>query len=402
MPGSTPSQKPVPVELHQPSPTPIEMLSDVIGPLVGPLGTAGLTLILVVFMLIERSELRDRLIRLLGDRDIMRSTQTMDEGAKRISRYLLMQLTINVLHGTPYGIGLWLIGVPNPLLWGLLAVLLRFIPYLGPLVGGGGPSSPGARGRSRLDHGRPDARPHHRARVLHRQRSRALALWLDHRPVALGYSRRRRLLDHPLGPHRSSPLGAAHRVCRRAGPPCAAAAVPGYAPRRPPCPHDACPPLPASPRRRAPRGDGARRGSRGGGGLRPARRRRAPAGPRVCRARPSARRARSRRSAAAGRGGRGDRRLSGLRRRRTSDHKDDAAPERVRARPVPWRPEPDRPRSRPSPSGSPRGTGYRRGCRRRHGDRKAPDGLSGQASPGRPSPVSRISPFPHPIMPAAP
>ncbi len=139
IPGATPSQKPVPVELHQPSPTPIEMLSDVIGPLVGPLGTAGLTLILVVFMLIERSELRDRLIRLLGDRDIMRSTRTMDEGAKRISRYLLMQLTINVLHGTPYGIGLWLIGVPNPLLWGLLAVLLRFIPYLGPLVAAAGP-----------------------------------------------------------------------------------------------------------------------------------------------------------------------------------------------------------------------------------------------------------------------
>jgi predicted PurR-regulated permease PerM len=139
LPGSPPTQKPVPVELHQPAPTPIQMLTDVVGPLLGPLGTAGLTLILVIFMLVERSELRDRLIRLLGDRDIMRSTRTMDEGAHRISRYLLMQLGINVLYGTPFGLGLWAIGVPNPLLWGMLAALLRFIPYLGPLVGAAGP-----------------------------------------------------------------------------------------------------------------------------------------------------------------------------------------------------------------------------------------------------------------------
>jgi AI-2E family transporter len=73
-------------------------------------------------------------LRLVGASDVARATEAMDDAAKRISRYLLMQLVINVLYGIPVGIGLYFIGVPNPILWGLLATILRFVPYLGPMI----------------------------------------------------------------------------------------------------------------------------------------------------------------------------------------------------------------------------------------------------------------------------
>jgi hypothetical protein len=71
----------------------------------------------------------------VGGREVARATEAMDDAAKRISRYLLMQLIINVLYGIPVGVGLYFIGVPNPILWGCLATVLRFIPYLGPVLG---------------------------------------------------------------------------------------------------------------------------------------------------------------------------------------------------------------------------------------------------------------------------
>ena len=90
--------------------------------------------VFVIFMLLQREDLRDRVIRLVGASDVARATEAMDDAAKRISRYLLMQLVINVLYGIPVGIGLYFIGVPNPILWGLLATILRFIPYIGPVI----------------------------------------------------------------------------------------------------------------------------------------------------------------------------------------------------------------------------------------------------------------------------
>ncbi len=77
---------------------------------------------------------RDRFIRLVGLRDIHRTTLALDEVAQRISQYLLAQLVVNVTYGIPVSIGLWIIGVPNPVLWGLLAMVLRFIPYIGPVI----------------------------------------------------------------------------------------------------------------------------------------------------------------------------------------------------------------------------------------------------------------------------
>jgi predicted PurR-regulated permease PerM len=133
--GEVEPAKPVLVQVQNPAPTPLETLSEVGGPLIAPIATAGLVVVLVIFMLLQREDLRDRILRLVGGREVARATEAMDDAAKRISRYLLMQLTINVLYGIPVGIGLYVIGVPNPILWGCLATVLRFIPYLGPVLG---------------------------------------------------------------------------------------------------------------------------------------------------------------------------------------------------------------------------------------------------------------------------
>jgi predicted PurR-regulated permease PerM len=125
---------PVLVQVQRPAPTPLQTLREIGGPLVPPIATAGLVVVFVIFMLLQREDLRDRVIRLVGASDVARTTEAMNDAAKRISRYLLMQLVINLLYGIPVGIGLYFIGVPNPILWGLLAVILRFIPYVGPVI----------------------------------------------------------------------------------------------------------------------------------------------------------------------------------------------------------------------------------------------------------------------------
>lgn len=109
----------------------LDFLRGVVAPLFTPLGKMLVIAILVVFILIERAELRDRLIHLAGTTHLNITTQALDDAAARVSRYLVMQLTINTGYGTGVGIGLFLIGVPNALLWGLLAAALRFLPYLG-------------------------------------------------------------------------------------------------------------------------------------------------------------------------------------------------------------------------------------------------------------------------------
>jgi predicted PurR-regulated permease PerM len=110
------------------------MLQTIVGPLIQPLATTGIVVVLVVFMLLKREDLRDRFIRLVGSRDLHRTTEALGDAAERVGRYLLMQLVVNVAYGVPVGIGLWLIGVPNPLLWGMLSIVLRFVPFLGPII----------------------------------------------------------------------------------------------------------------------------------------------------------------------------------------------------------------------------------------------------------------------------
>jgi predicted PurR-regulated permease PerM len=126
--------KPIPVEVHQPDATPVQVVRRVLEPLVDPLTTAGLVVIFVIFFLSQRQDLRDRLIRLAGSRDLQRTTDAINDGAQRLSRYFLAQTALNVMFGLIVGIALALIGVPNPVLFGILAMVLRFVPYIGAFI----------------------------------------------------------------------------------------------------------------------------------------------------------------------------------------------------------------------------------------------------------------------------
>jgi predicted PurR-regulated permease PerM len=110
-----------------------------LGPIVGPLGTAGLVLVMVIFMLLERRDLRDRLIGLFGHGRLALTTKAFDEAGTRVSRQLLMQSLVNLVYGVAAGVGLYFLGVPYPLLWASLGAALRFIPYVGPVLGAGAP-----------------------------------------------------------------------------------------------------------------------------------------------------------------------------------------------------------------------------------------------------------------------
>jgi hypothetical protein len=114
-------------------------MSDFAGGILKPMATAGIIIVFVIFLLLQREDLRDRFIRLFGSRDVHRTTEAMTDAAQRVSRYLLMQLCINTVYGIAIGIGLSVIGVPHPLLWGLLGAVLRFIPYAGPVLAAGAP-----------------------------------------------------------------------------------------------------------------------------------------------------------------------------------------------------------------------------------------------------------------------
>lgn len=128
------ASRPIPVEIYEPPQSPLQALAAFVGPMLQPVATAGIVLVFIVFVLLQREDLRDRMIRLFGHGDVHRATAAISDAAKRIGRYLLMQLVVNILYGLPVAIGLFLIGVPNALLWGMLATVLRFIPYLGPIL----------------------------------------------------------------------------------------------------------------------------------------------------------------------------------------------------------------------------------------------------------------------------
>ena len=121
-------QRPVAVVLEPPS-----ILAH-LPSLLQALASAGVVTVLVIFMLLERLELRDRLILLIGYRRMTATTRALDEAGARIARYLLMQSVINGSFGVALGLGLFLIGVPYAVVWGALAAALRFIPYIGAFV----------------------------------------------------------------------------------------------------------------------------------------------------------------------------------------------------------------------------------------------------------------------------
>jgi len=122
------------VETIPPRQTPFEQAFAWLVRALEPLATGGIILIFVFLALVDRTDLRDRFLRLVGG-NIHRSTESMEEAGTRVSKYLLMQIAVNVSYGVPLAIGLWIIGVPGAALWGSLAAFLRFVPYLGPMIG---------------------------------------------------------------------------------------------------------------------------------------------------------------------------------------------------------------------------------------------------------------------------
>ncbi len=126
--------RPVPVQIQQSTPAPIQLLQSVIGPLLAPLATTGLIVVLIILFLLQRESLRDRFIRLVGSRDLHRTTEALNEASSRVSRYLFLQLTVNVVYSIPIFFGLRAIGVPNAILWAMLVVLMRFVPYVGIII----------------------------------------------------------------------------------------------------------------------------------------------------------------------------------------------------------------------------------------------------------------------------
>ena len=126
--------KPIPVEVRQPPPTALESIAALISPLLRPLTTTGIMAIFVIFILLQREDLRNRLIKLAGAHDLQKTTAALDDAATRLSRLLLIQLALNAGFGIVIGTGLWIIGVPSAVLWGILAAVLRFVPYIGAFI----------------------------------------------------------------------------------------------------------------------------------------------------------------------------------------------------------------------------------------------------------------------------
>jgi predicted PurR-regulated permease PerM len=126
--------KPITVEVKQPDPSALQTLVALITPLIHPLTTTGIVVIFVIFILLQREDLRNRIIRLAGAHDLQRTTAALDDAGQRLSRLFLTQLALNAGFGLVIGTGLWLIGVPSAPLWGMLAMILRFIPYIGAVI----------------------------------------------------------------------------------------------------------------------------------------------------------------------------------------------------------------------------------------------------------------------------
>ena len=147
-----------------------------LGPIVGPLGTAGLVLAMVVFMLLERRDLRDRLIGLFGHGRLAVTTKAFDEAGTRVSRQLLMQSLVNLIYGIAAGAGLYLLGVPYALVWAALAAALRFIPYVGPVLGAGAPILVSLAALQGWDRSAVGGRLVRRPRAVHESRARDRAV----------------------------------------------------------------------------------------------------------------------------------------------------------------------------------------------------------------------------------
>jgi predicted PurR-regulated permease PerM len=134
-PGLSPNaERPVPVEIRQPEWQLWKGYRSIMESILEPLSTVAIVLVFLIFMMLQREDLRDRIIRLIGPRNVQQTTAAMDDASSRLSRYFLTQTLINSIFGCAIGGGLALIGVPNAVLFGAVAGLLRFVPFIGAYI----------------------------------------------------------------------------------------------------------------------------------------------------------------------------------------------------------------------------------------------------------------------------
>ena len=133
------SERPIPVEVREPEPGPFAIVQTIAGTALSPLETTFIVVVFVIFILLQREDLRNRFIRLVGSSDLQRTTLAMNDAAGRLSRFFLVQTLVNASFGVIIAVGLYFIGLPSPVLWGIVAFLLRFVPYIGPFIAAGFP-----------------------------------------------------------------------------------------------------------------------------------------------------------------------------------------------------------------------------------------------------------------------
>ncbi|MHA6297608.1 AI-2E family transporter [Devosia sp. CAU 1758] len=126
-------RQPVPVTISNEL-GPLSILTSIMGSIVGPIATVAIIVVFLIFLLLGRADLQDRFIRLVSAGRYSLTNLAISDASRRVGRYLIVQLTVNITYGTIFGIGLWLIGVPSAPLWGLLIVLFRYIPFVGALI----------------------------------------------------------------------------------------------------------------------------------------------------------------------------------------------------------------------------------------------------------------------------
>jgi predicted PurR-regulated permease PerM len=129
--GLAASASPIPVELQEPRAHPFQIIGRVLASLWVPIETAGIVLIVLVFVLLEHDSLRDRFIRIAGGANIRLTTLALNDAGERLSRFFVSQFAVNAGVGATIGIGLALLGLPHATLWATLAAIMRFVPYVG-------------------------------------------------------------------------------------------------------------------------------------------------------------------------------------------------------------------------------------------------------------------------------
>lgn len=136
--GNT-GRAPVAVRVVEEATSPLTVARNILHPILAPFETFVIVLVVAIFILMQKEDLRDRMIRLFGSSDLHRTTSAMDDAASRLSRYFLSQLAVNTGFGIVIGVGTWAIGLPVPIVWGVLAGILRFVPYIGSLLAAAAP-----------------------------------------------------------------------------------------------------------------------------------------------------------------------------------------------------------------------------------------------------------------------